>query len=415
MIIPCIDIMDGRAVQLRQGRDLLLTDARDPVDLAREFNRFGPVAIVDLDAALGRGENTQVIARCCHVAECRVGGGIRSEDAVRNWIKRGASKVVIGTCATREFLRRFPREWLVAAVDARGRRVVDQGWSHETQADVMTRATDVAPYCSELLFTQVEREGMLAGPDFDTARALREAVDIPITVAGGIRDSDDVAALTRSGFHAQIGRALYEQRVDLVDAWCACAAFNDQGLIPTIVQDAHSRAVLMLAWSNAESLRAALRDGIGCYWSRSRRQLWRKGATSGHTQRLIAARLDCDQDCVLLRVEQIGPACHTGMGSCFGDVRGDVVAELQKTLAERKATASQVEKHSYTQRLLADPQELAAKLREETEEVIIAPDRENLRWECADLLYHLLVRMTADDLTAEDVFNELRSRMQPVK
>ncbi|MCB9866944.1 MAG: bifunctional phosphoribosyl-AMP cyclohydrolase/phosphoribosyl-ATP diphosphatase HisIE [Phycisphaerales bacterium] len=409
MIIPSIDVMGGKAVQLRQGRELLLTDPRDPVELAREFNRYGPVAVVDLDAALGQGNNTELIGRCCQVAECRVGGGIRSEEDVRNWIKRGARQVVIGTKATPEFLSGFPREWLIAAIDARGRSVVDQGWTRDTQADVVARAQELAPHCAALLFTQVEREGMLAGPDLETARALRAAAGVPIVVAGGIRHAQDAADLVREGFAAQVGRALYEGKLELADVWAASVAFDERGLVPTIVQEARTREVLMLAWSNADSLAVALREGVGCYWSRSRRELWRKGATSGHTQRLVAARWDCDRDCVLFTVEQTGPACHTGTPTCFGSTSGGVLAELEATLAERKAGAG---KKSYTQRLLADAELLAGKLREETEEVIVAPNYENLRWECADLIYHLMVRMVADGMTVREVMDELRGRVR---
>ncbi|MCB9850140.1 MAG: phosphoribosyl-AMP cyclohydrolase [Phycisphaerales bacterium] len=412
MIIPSIDLIDGKAVQLKQGRDLLLTDPRDPVELAREFNRYGPVAIVDLDAALGRGNNTDVIARCCQVAECRVSGGVRSADDVRNWIKRGARKVVIGTMATPDFLKQFPREWLIAAVDARGKNVVDQGWTRDTQANVVARAAELSAYCSEILFTQVEREGMLAGPDIATAQSLRDAVGIPITVAGGVRNAQDVAELSSAGFSAQIGRALYEKHLDLAESWTECIAFNSDGLVPTVVQDAASRDVLMLAWSNAESLLTSLVEGVGCYWSRSRKELWRKGATSGHTQRLVAARFDCDRDCIRFTVEQTGPACHTGTPTCFGDAQRDVLDDLYATLAQRKATANSGAKPSYTQKLMADRELLASKLREETEEIIVSPDRENLRWECADLLYHLLVRMAADDLAPGEVMDELRSRMR---
>ena len=93
--------------------------------------------------------------------------------------------------------------------------------------------------------------------------------------------------------------------------------FNDAGLIPAIAQDAISGRVLMLAWMNAEALRLTLETGEATYWSRSRSALWRKGETSGHTQRVVEARIDCDQDCILLRVEQVGPACHTGADDCF--------------------------------------------------------------------------------------------------
>ncbi len=413
MIIPSIDISNGRAVQLRQGRDLLLTDDRDPVELAAMFNRFGPVAVVDLDAAMGKGCNTDLIEACCQVADCRVGGGIRSADGVRDWIKRGAQKVVVGTMASVEFLRQFPREWLVAAIDSKGDQVVDSGWSRDTQANVFERAKELAPYCSEFLFTQVEREGMLGGVDLERANRLREIVDLPIVVAGGVRNAADVVELVQAGFSTQVGRALYENKLDLADAWVQSVAFDASGLIPTIVQDARTGDVLMLAYSNGDSLRVALSEGVGCYWSRSRKNLWRKGETSGNTQRLVSARFDCDRDAVLFRVEQVGPTCHTGSPTCFGPRTFDTGASVHRTLQDRFESLSNTEKPSYTQKLLTDPGLLASKLREEIEEVIASPDRANLRWEFADVLYHLCVKMVADGVMPEQVVAELRSRIKP--
>ncbi len=413
MIIPSIDIVGGKAVQLRQGRELLLTDERDPVELAATFNRYGPVAVVDLDAAMGKGSNVDLIEACCQVAQCRVGGGIRSAEDVRNWIKRGAQRVVVGTMASVEFLRQFPREWMVAAIDSKGDQIVDSGWSRDTQANLFDRAKELAPYCSEFLFTQVEREGMLAGVDLERATRLREIVDVPIIVAGGIRNAEDVAELVRAGFGAQVGRALYEDKLNLADAWVQSVQFDGAGLIPTIVQDTRSGDVLMLAYSNEESLRLALSEGVGCYWSRSRKSLWRKGETSGHTQRLVSARFDCDRDAILFGVEQVGATCHTGSPTCFGPRTFDTCVEVHRTLQDRFASLTQIDKLSYTQKLLTDPELLAGKLREEIEEVIASPDRDNLRWECADVLYHLCVKMVADGVTPEQVVAELRSRIKP--
>jgi phosphoribosyl-ATP pyrophosphohydrolase/phosphoribosyl-AMP cyclohydrolase len=411
MILPSIDLMNGQAVQLKQGRELLLTDPREPVEIAREFGKFGPVAVVDLDAALGKGSNAGVMEQCCQVTECRVGGGIRTADDVRNWIKRGAAKVVIGTMATPEFLGKFPRSWLVAAIDAKGDEVVDSGWTRGTKRDLLAKAAELASFVSEFLFTQVEREGLLAGADFERAKRLQAAVKLPITVAGGIRSAAEVAELQRLGFNTQLGRAVYEGSLDLVEAFVASVAFNEAGLVPTIAQDAHRGDVLMLAWSNADSLRIALREGVGCFWSRSRGELWRKGETSGHVQKLVAARFDCDRDTLLFRVEQTGPACHTGVDTCFGDRRGGVFEELYGTLHSRLISADSAAKPSYTQQLLRDPARLAEKLREETEEIIVAPNRDNLRWECADLIYHLFVKMVAAGLTPAEVEAELRGRM----
>lgn len=410
MIIPSIDIMNGKAVQLRQGRDLLLTDPRHPVELAEYFGRFGPVAIVDLDAAFGQGENRRLIAECCKRAACRVGGGVRTEDDVRNLIRGGAEKVVIGTMATPDFLKRFDPAWIIAALDARGQDVVVEGWKTSTNQSVLDRARQLSPCCGEFLFTQVEREGMLAGPDLDTARALREKVPNAVTIAGGIRDAADLLALEDLGCSAQIGRALYEDKINLTDAWIDLVKFGDAGLAPTIVQDVATGDVLMLAYSNRESLRIALADGCGCYFSRSRNCIWRKGETSGHTQRLVRARCDCDRDCILFAVEQTGPACHLNRPTCFGDRSPQPLAELEDTLRARAAAPAG---SSYTQRLLSNPELLAQKLREEIEEVNTSPDRDNLIWECADVLYHLLVRMRADNVDLTEVLSELRRRMRP--
>lgn len=407
MIVPSIDLQGGRAVQLRQGRDLLLTDPRDPVQLAAEFGRYGPVAVVDLDAALGRGENREIVRRCCRVATCRVGGGIRSEEDVRSFIRAGADKVMVGTLATPEFLSRFPPQWIVACLDARGDEVVVRGWTEGTGRKVLDRARELRPYCGEFLFTQVEREGMLGGCDLETTAALRRAVDLPITVAGGIRSAEEIRRLEELGCNGQIGRVLYEGGLDLAEAWTALVAFDGRGLVPTIAQDADTDQVLMLAWSNAESVARALRTGQGWYWSRSRGALWRKGATSGHEQVVVRAAWDCDRDTLLFRVRQTGPACHRGSPTCFGDGAGPTLPELERTLERRRLAG---DPGSYTRRLLHDPGLVAAKLREETEEVIVAATREEVAWECADLLYHLMVRMQAGGIGLRDVECELRSR-----
>ncbi len=107
------------------------------------------------------------------------------------------------------------------------------------------------------------------------------------------------------------------------DEFLAAVNYDSGGLVPAVAQDARSGAVLMLAWMNEESLRRTLTTGDVTYWSRSRQQLWRKGETSGHTQRLVEAWLDCDGDTLLLEVDQTGPACHTGAATCFFRVLGD--------------------------------------------------------------------------------------------
>ncbi len=202
--------------------------------------------------------------------------------------------------------------------------------------------------------------------------------------------------------------------------------FDERGLIPAVVQDAATGAVLMVAWMNAEALRLTRETGLATFWSRSRQEIWQKGSTSGNVQRVGEIRVDCDRDTLLLRVHPAGPACHTGARSCFyraltgeGGLRslpageresGDLLDELFAVILERKRTAPS---GSYTTSLLADPDEALKKVGEEAIEVILAAkgqSDERLTAEAADLLYHLLVVLASRDLTLDDVREELARR-----
>ncbi|MFP4343073.1 MAG: bifunctional phosphoribosyl-AMP cyclohydrolase/phosphoribosyl-ATP diphosphatase HisIE [Anaerolineales bacterium] len=202
--------------------------------------------------------------------------------------------------------------------------------------------------------------------------------------------------------------------------------FDERGLIPAVVQDAVTGAVLMVAWMNAEALRLTRETGLATFWSRSRQEIWQKGGTSGNVQRVCEIRVDCDGDTLLLRVRPAGPACHTGARSCFyraftgeGELRplppeepesGDLLDELFDVILERKSTAPP---GSYTASLLADPDEALKKVGEEAVEVILAAKGQSdqrLTAEAADLLYHLLVVLATRDLTLAAVRQELARR-----
>jgi phosphoribosyl-ATP pyrophosphohydrolase/phosphoribosyl-AMP cyclohydrolase len=196
----------------------------------------------------------------------------------------------------------------------------------------------------------------------------------------------------------------------------ATIAYDEHGLVPCVIQDWRSGEVLTLAYMNAESLAATRRTGELHLWSRSRGELWRKGATSGNTQAVRAIRYDCDGDALLALVEPAGPACHTGERTCFHRGELDPAAPhealpaLERTIAER-ATAAPEE--SYTARLLADPPHVGEKVREEAEEVARAAreeSRERVAEEAADVLYHLAVLLRARGLALADAEEVLRGR-----
>jgi phosphoribosyl-ATP pyrophosphohydrolase/phosphoribosyl-AMP cyclohydrolase len=196
----------------------------------------------------------------------------------------------------------------------------------------------------------------------------------------------------------------------------AAIAYDDQGLVPCIIQDWHSGEVLTLAYTNAEALAATRRTGELHLWSRSRDELWHKGATSGNTQKVRAIRYDCDGDALLALVEPAGPACHTGERTCFhrGELEPqaphEILPGLERTIAQRATDAPE---GSYTARLLADPPFVGEKVQEEAEEVARAAREETderVAEEAADVLYHLAVLLRSRGLSLADAEEVLRGR-----
>jgi phosphoribosyl-AMP cyclohydrolase / phosphoribosyl-ATP pyrophosphohydrolase len=179
------------------------------------------------------------------------------------------------------------------------------------------------------------------------------------------------------------------------------------GLLPVVTQHAHTGAVLMLAWANREALARTLRDGVMWYWSRSRGELWNKGATSGNVQRVVTLHLDCDADALLAHVLPSGPSCHTGAWSCFD--AAPTLDRLDAVISARAAAPGT----SYTQRLLSDVNLRLKKLGEEAVELALACERGDatrVAEETADLLYHALVACRAAGARLEDVLAVLDAR-----
>ena len=195
--------------------------------------------------------------------------------------------------------------------------------------------------------------------------------------------------------------------------------YNDQGLVPAIAQDYLDGTVLMMAWMNRESLQKTLETGDVWYWSRSRQELWHKGATSGHLQRLKAIRYDCDSDALLLSIEQVGDiACHTGERSCFHQTDGgiappaaDTLSQVYGVICDRKANPKP---DSYTNKLFdGGDNKILKKIGEESAEVVMAckdDDPDDIAGEVADLIYHTLVALAHHNVDIKDVYRKLQSR-----
>jgi phosphoribosyl-AMP cyclohydrolase / phosphoribosyl-ATP pyrophosphohydrolase len=408
MIIPSIDIMNGSAVQLIGGREQAL-DAGDPRPIAERFALAGEIAVIDLDAALGRGSNAELIRELLAIAPCRVGGGIRDVQTAVKWLDAGASKIILGTAATPEILRQLPAERTIAALDAEHDNIVVEGWRRATGEPIRERLKRLEGLVGGFLITFVEREGRMGGTNLERVPQLVAdaggSAGARITIAGGITTADDIAQLDTLGADAQVGMAIYTGRLDLADAIAApLTSDRPDGLWPTIVVDEHG-AALGLAWSSPESLRQAVHTRRGVYHSRSR-GLWTKGETSGNTQDLLRIDLDCDRDALRFTVRQRGAGfCHNDTDTCWGNLNG--LAALERRLAQRAAVAKP---GSYTARLLADPDLLRAKLIEEAGELADAGSPAEVTHEAADLLYFLMVAMQRRNIPLREVARALDQR-----
>ena len=196
------------------------------------------------------------------------------------------------------------------------------------------------------------------------------------------------------------------------------AKFGPDGLIPAVVQDARTREVLTVAYMNHEALQRTIEREETWFWSRSRKELWHKGETSGNSQKVLNVRLDCDHDAVLVEVEPKGPACHTGAYSCFGTEPGleGILSDLYKVIEQRKELRPQ---GSYTTYLFnSGLDKILKKVGEEATETVVAaknPDAARLTSETADLVYHLLVLLVERGIELNDVIRELKERRKDAK
>lgn len=188
---------------------------------------------------------------------------------------------------------------------------------------------------------------------------------------------------------------------------------NEKELIPVIAQDVRNNNVLMLAYANDEAIELTKKTGYMHYWSRSKNRIWKKGESSGHVQKVYELLYDCDKDAILARVEQKGPACHTGSYSCFSKEPlrpDDIIAQLWRVFEDRRRNPTE---ESYTCKLFKDQNKMLKKLAEESTEVILAvkeTDRKQIIYETGDLLYHLMVMLFDKGITMDEVFNELQGR-----
>ena len=347
ILLPAIDLHEGQCVRLLRGDyDTAQVVAADPVETARAFEEQGAgwLHVVDLDGAKeGAPKNAELIARVVERTglQVEVGGGIRNMATVDRYLELGAARVILGSAALRdpqfvaEAVKRYGKR-VAVGIDALGGKVAAEGWLEQSQVDYLELARRMEALGGQyLICTDISQDGTLAGPNLTMLDQLNQAVSCHVVASGGVSSLLDIVNLYDLGLYGAIaGKALYTGALDLRAAIAACRRiagekgaglsedeldlyFRKSDLIPAIIQDDDTGEVLMLAYMNRESFRKSLETGTTWFYSRSRKALWNKGETSGHTQTIVGVWADCDDDTLLLRVKQKGAACHTGSHSCF--------------------------------------------------------------------------------------------------
>ena len=351
-IIPCLDVRDGKVVK---GVNFVgIREVGDPVECARAYDEQGADEICFLDITAsheGRKTMIDVVRRTAKevFVPLTVGGGIASVEDFRQILRAGADKVSVNSAAVkrpeliREAAEAFGSQCVVVAVDA-GRaedgtfHVFIHGGRIDTGLDAVAWCRQAeALGAGEILLTSMDTDGVKNGFDTELTQAVCEAVNIPVIASGGCGTLEHFSdVFTRTGADAALAASVFHMNELTVgqvkDHLRACgipvrgpgrhlpdldALFAKAPLIPAIVQEAGTGEVLMLAYMNRESLIKTYETGYTWFYSRSRQELWNKGATSGHVQRVVDIAQDCDADTLLVTVVQTGAACHTGNHSCF--------------------------------------------------------------------------------------------------
>ncbi len=340
IILPAIDIKDRECVRLFKGDFGTVHRVADsPLETALSFRKAGSdwIHMVDLDGAKdGEKRNADIFLQVAKESGLKVelGGGIRDMSTLDFYFQNGISRCILGSAALKnpalvqEAVKEFGHR-VAVGIDALHGMVATEGWLDVSDVPYLELAKKMESMgVQTIIFTDISKDGTLSGPNLEQLSALRQTVSCQVIASGGIHTIDDIDACKDANLDGAIcGKSLYSGTLSLqaaiehattpIDRLPLEHYFEKSVLIPTVVQEASTGEVLMLAFMNRVSLQRTLETGTTWFWSRSRSEYWNKGATSGHFQKVVSIAGDCDRDTLLVKVEQTGAACHTGAHSCF--------------------------------------------------------------------------------------------------
>lgn len=354
-VIPCLDLRDGRVVKGVQFQNL--ADAGDPGTLALKYADVSDeVMFLDVTgSAESRRHMTALLAEVAGKTNTPLtaGGGVTSVESALQLLAAGANRVSVGSAAVRtpelidSLVKNFGATAITVSVDVKENRSADKpryevttgGGKTETGLDALDWLKEIEERgASAVLLNSISTDGAQTGFDLELLAAARGAVNIEIIASGGAGSLEHFPQAAQAGANAVLAASVFHfglveveevtqalsdagYRDDCSEALDLDLKLNEDGLVAAVVQDPETLRVLMVGWMDPEALRRTLESGLVTFWSRSRKEYWRKGDTSGNTLRLDRIEVDCDRDALLVLARPTGPTCHTGATSCF-DVGG---------------------------------------------------------------------------------------------
>lgn len=422
-VIPCIFIRQGKAVKWFDNNEIL---AEDVVELAETYSELGADELIVFDLSENDKEHDDAIdimkkiSRVIHIPMI-AGGNIKRQEDVKKILYAGAKRAIVnfakasGIELIEEVSKRFGKEKIAVSL-------------HDF--DTLFKQQDlIQKYASEIIF--------MHRPDLGS---VKEFTDLPTVILTDTMEKSEILRILKcdgikgvSGMYVSNPNFNFTEFKEVCEAEEINMAFletkmefsefklNEEGLIPVIVQHYKTGEVLMLAYMDEDAFSHTIKTGKMTYYSRSRKQRWIKGETSGHYQFVKSLTLDCDKDTILAKVDQIGVACHTGSPTCFFEplVESDydetnplqVFQSVYDTIVDRKMNPKE---GSYTNYLFDKGiDKILKKVGEEATELVIAaknPNPEEIKYELSDFLYHAMVLMVERGVTWEDIVKELADR-----
>lgn len=429
-IVACLDIVEGKVSKGKQfGQIQTLSD---PIERGFFYQEKGIDELIyyDIKASIESRaiflDQVKILGEKLKIP-FTVGGGIRQIQDIEEVLAAGADKVSINSAAIdniniiKEGSEKFGSEKIVAAIDVKkigqSWKVFKAGGQVETDKDALEWAKELEENgAGEVCINSIDQDGMKNGFDLKLMEELKKTVQIPLIASGGAGSFEDFKKVFELGIEKALGASIFHY--DLIDivALKNYIQMDFSSLIPTIVQDFRSGEVLTLAYSNQDSFTKMLETKTTWFYSRSRETLWNKGEESGNFQKVKGIYLDCDYDTILVKVEPLGPACHTGEESCFfrkissTDFESGILVKEYDLIQERKKNPQE----GYTDYLFREGlDKILKKVGEEATETVIASKnsgRNELIYEISDLFYHLNVLMVEKEIKIEEVLQEISSR-----